>query len=53
MPDNVVTNILDRLPLQDAVRTSILSRNWRFKWTTISQIVFDKNFFEYLLKTKG
>ncbi|KAJ0683235.1 putative F-box domain, leucine-rich repeat domain superfamily, F-box-like domain superfamily [Helianthus annuus] len=29
MPDNVVTNILDRLPLQDAVRTSILSRNWR------------------------
>ncbi|KAK9078028.1 hypothetical protein SSX86_002085 [Deinandra increscens subsp. villosa] len=30
MPDNVITNILDRLPLQDAVRTDILSRNWRF-----------------------
>ncbi|KAJ0837877.1 putative F-box domain, leucine-rich repeat domain superfamily, F-box-like domain superfamily [Helianthus annuus] len=53
MPDNVLTHILDRLPLQDAVRTSILSRNWRFKWTTISQLVFDKNFFEYLLKTKS
>uniref|UniRef100_A0A251S2S1 Putative F-box domain, Leucine-rich repeat domain, L domain-like protein n=1 Tax=Helianthus annuus TaxID=4232 RepID=A0A251S2S1_HELAN len=31
MPDNVVTNILDRLPVQHAVRTSILSRSWRFK----------------------
>ncbi|XP_021979104.1 F-box/FBD/LRR-repeat protein At1g13570-like [Helianthus annuus] len=29
MPDNMVTNILDRLALRDAVRTSILSRNWR------------------------
>ncbi|KAJ0445031.1 putative F-box domain, leucine-rich repeat domain superfamily, F-box-like domain superfamily [Helianthus annuus] len=52
MPDNVVTNILDRLPLQDAVRTSILSRNWRFKWTMLSQLVFDDNFYEYLLKVE-
>ncbi|KAI3719920.1 hypothetical protein L6452_20826 [Arctium lappa] len=29
MPENVITNVLDRLPLQVAVRTSILSRNWR------------------------
>ncbi|XP_035840889.1 F-box/FBD/LRR-repeat protein At1g13570-like isoform X2 [Helianthus annuus] len=53
MPDNVVTNILDRLPLQDAVRTSILSRNWRFKWTMLSQLVFDYNFYKYLLKVEG
>ncbi|XP_035840888.1 F-box/FBD/LRR-repeat protein At1g13570-like [Helianthus annuus] len=53
MPDTVVTNILDRLPLQHAVRTSILSRNWRFKWTTLTQLVFDEKFFEYLTKTKG
>ncbi|KAJ0837883.1 putative F-box domain-containing protein [Helianthus annuus] len=53
MPDNVVTNILDRLPLQDAVRTSILSRNWRFKWTMLSQLVFDDNFYESLLKVEG
>ncbi|KAJ0837884.1 putative F-box domain, leucine-rich repeat domain superfamily, F-box-like domain superfamily [Helianthus annuus] len=52
MPDNVVTNILDRLPLQDAVRTSILSRNWRFKWTMLSQLVFDDNFYGYLLKVQ-
>ncbi|KAM0047810.1 putative F-box domain, leucine-rich repeat domain superfamily, F-box-like domain superfamily [Helianthus debilis subsp. tardiflorus] len=53
MPDNVVTNILDRLPLQDAVRTSVLSRNWRFKWTMLSQLVFDDNFYKYLLKVEG
>ncbi|KAJ0683215.1 putative F-box domain, FBD domain, leucine-rich repeat domain superfamily [Helianthus annuus] len=48
MPDNVVTNILDRLALRDAVRTSILSRNWRFKWTTLSQLVITASLFWYL-----
>ncbi|XP_076890009.1 F-box/FBD/LRR-repeat protein At1g13570-like [Bidens hawaiensis] len=50
MPDDVVTNILDRLPLQDAVRTDVLSKTWRFKWTLLSQLVFDDDFFEYLSK---
>ncbi|XP_071739449.1 putative F-box/FBD/LRR-repeat protein At4g13965 [Rutidosis leptorrhynchoides] len=49
MPDNVITHILDRLPIQYAVRTCILSRNWRFKWTLLSNVVFDKKFFEYSL----
>ncbi|KAF5762076.1 putative F-box domain, leucine-rich repeat domain superfamily, F-box-like domain superfamily [Helianthus annuus] len=53
MPNDVVTHILERLPLQDAVRTGILSRNWRFKWTMLSQLIFDDNFFEYLLETEG
>ncbi|KAJ0837862.1 putative F-box domain, leucine-rich repeat domain superfamily, F-box-like domain superfamily [Helianthus annuus] len=53
MPDIVITNILDRLPLQDAVRTGVLSRNWRFKWTMLTQLVFDENFFNYLSKTKA
>ncbi|XP_076919833.1 F-box/FBD/LRR-repeat protein At1g13570-like [Bidens hawaiensis] len=44
MPDIVITNILDRLPIQDAVRTTILARNWRFKWTMLSQLVSDDNF---------
>ncbi|MFS7889296.1 putative F-box domain, leucine-rich repeat domain superfamily, F-box-like domain superfamily [Helianthus anomalus] len=52
MPDNVITNILDRLPLQDAVRTNVLSRNWRFKWTMLSQLVLDYDFFKYLLETE-
>lgn len=49
MPDNVITNILHQLPLQDAVRTDIVSRKWRFKWTMITQLVLDDNFFKYLI----
>nr|XP_043625877.1 F-box/FBD/LRR-repeat protein At1g13570-like [Erigeron canadensis] len=41
MPENVVSNILDRLPIQDAVGTSILSKTWRFKWTLLTQLIFD------------
>ncbi|XP_076927939.1 F-box/FBD/LRR-repeat protein At1g13570-like [Bidens hawaiensis] len=50
MPDNVVTHILDCLPLQDAVRTSILAKNWRFKWTMLSQLEFDENFYLYIIQ---
>ncbi|XP_076919829.1 F-box/FBD/LRR-repeat protein At1g13570-like [Bidens hawaiensis] len=53
MPDDVVTNILDRLPIQDAVGTSILARNWRFKWNMLSQLVFDDDFFHYLSYKAG
>ncbi|KAI7754363.1 hypothetical protein M8C21_006051 [Ambrosia artemisiifolia] len=53
MPDNVVTHILDRLPVQDAVKTSSLSKNWRLKWTMLTQLVFDDNFVDYLTKTDG
>ncbi|KAM0047800.1 putative F-box-like domain superfamily protein [Helianthus debilis subsp. tardiflorus] len=48
MPDNVVTNILDRLRVRHAVRTSILSKKWRFKWTMLSQLVFDDDFLLFL-----
>ncbi|XP_071739454.1 F-box/FBD/LRR-repeat protein At1g13570-like [Rutidosis leptorrhynchoides] len=48
MPEIVITNIMDRLPIQYAVRTSSLSRNWRFKWTLLSKVVFGKKFSEYL-----
>ncbi|XP_076927942.1 F-box/FBD/LRR-repeat protein At1g13570-like [Bidens hawaiensis] len=53
MPDDVLTNILDRLLLLDAVRTSILARNWRFNWTLLSHLVFDENFYYYLRRTNG
>ncbi|XP_071716255.1 F-box/FBD/LRR-repeat protein At1g13570-like [Rutidosis leptorrhynchoides] len=48
LPENVITHILDFLPIQYAVRTSILSRNWRFKWTLLRHVVFDEKFFEFL-----
>ncbi|XP_071709883.1 F-box/FBD/LRR-repeat protein At1g13570-like [Rutidosis leptorrhynchoides] len=48
MPEDVITNILNRLPIQYAVTTSTLSRNWRFKWTSLSHVVLDKEFFDFL-----
>nr|XP_043609158.1 F-box/FBD/LRR-repeat protein At1g13570-like [Erigeron canadensis] len=48
MPENVITNIMDRLEIEEAVRTSILSRGWRLKWTLLTRIVFNSDFFERL-----
>ena len=48
MPDEVITNILNRLPLQDAVRTCTLSKDWISKWTMLTQLVFDEHFYMYV-----
>ncbi|KAL4561336.1 hypothetical protein LXL04_033500 [Taraxacum kok-saghyz] len=37
-------SILERLPIQDAVRTSILSKKWRYTWTAMGALVFDGHF---------
>ena len=41
MPDDVINNILKRLPIHEAVRTGILSREWRYKWTILTQLVLN------------
>ncbi|GKB03490.1 DNA-directed DNA polymerase [Tanacetum coccineum] len=46
MPENVITNILDRLPIQEAVRTGVLSRKWKYMWNMVTQLVFDNAFFK-------
>ncbi|XP_030460514.1 F-box/FBD/LRR-repeat protein At1g13570-like [Syzygium oleosum] len=38
---HIMDQILSRLPIKDAVRTSILSRKWRYKWSSVPQLVFD------------
>ncbi|XP_052209311.1 F-box/FBD/LRR-repeat protein At1g13570-like [Diospyros lotus] len=45
LPDNVIEEILIRMPIQDAVRTSILSRKWWNAWLRLPQLVFDEGFY--------
>ncbi|KAJ0881155.1 putative F-box domain, FBD domain, F-box-like domain superfamily protein [Helianthus annuus] len=40
LPQTIIENILCFLPIQEAARTSILSREWRYKWTTIPKLEF-------------
>ncbi|KAF8407765.1 hypothetical protein HHK36_006901 [Tetracentron sinense] len=42
LPEQVICTILDHLPISDAVRTSLLSNNWRYKWTFIPNLVFNE-----------
>ncbi|XP_052209023.1 F-box/FBD/LRR-repeat protein At1g13570-like [Diospyros lotus] len=44
LPGNVIEKILTCMPIHDAVRTSILSRKWRYAWVTLPHLVFDDAF---------
>lgn len=44
LPDDILENILKRLSVRDAVRTTILSSKWKDKWMTVQQFVFDENY---------
>ncbi|KAJ3698060.1 hypothetical protein LUZ61_001765 [Rhynchospora tenuis] len=44
LPDDLKSNILERLPLEEAVRTSFLSRKWRYTWASIPNLDFDVYF---------
>ncbi|XP_050234505.1 F-box/FBD/LRR-repeat protein At1g13570-like [Mercurialis annua] len=46
LPDHIIDNILICLPIQEAVRTSILSKKWRFKWRYLPKLVFDNSSYE-------
>ncbi|CAL5338514.1 unnamed protein product [Camellia sinensis] len=53
LPESVKETILACLPIQDAVRTSVLSTKWRYTWTKLPQLVFDDTFCSDLFcKTK-
>ncbi|KAJ0428597.1 putative FBD domain, F-box-like domain superfamily protein [Helianthus annuus] len=38
LPQAIIETILCLLPIEEAARTSILSRAWRYKWTTIPKL---------------
>ncbi|XP_062027231.1 F-box/FBD/LRR-repeat protein At1g13570-like [Rosa rugosa] len=41
LPFDVLEQILSCLPIKDAVKTSVLSSNWRYKTATLPNLVFD------------
>ncbi|KAM0058863.1 putative FBD domain, leucine-rich repeat domain superfamily, F-box-like domain superfamily [Helianthus debilis subsp. tardiflorus] len=43
LPQAIIETILCLLPIEEAARTSILSREWRYKWTTIPKLVFSRS----------
>ncbi|XP_060214962.1 F-box/FBD/LRR-repeat protein At1g13570-like [Lycium barbarum] len=43
LPDKAIDNILMRLPLREAVRTSILAKTWRYIWCRLPQLELDES----------
>lgn len=52
LPPDVVERILLCLPLRDALRTSILSTQWRYKWAALPHVILDEHFCKAVLKSR-
>lgn len=48
LPRNLIACILGKMPIQEAVRTSVLSKEWRFYYLYNSQLVYDDQFWKAL-----
>ncbi|KAL2349057.1 hypothetical protein Fmac_003057 [Flemingia macrophylla] len=46
LPKDVIASIMEYLPIQDVVKTSILSPKWRYTWTSVPQLEFTNAFFK-------
>ncbi|XP_071704846.1 F-box/FBD/LRR-repeat protein At1g13570-like [Rutidosis leptorrhynchoides] len=42
LPQNILETILCLVPIRDAVRSSILSKKWRYNWNKIPKLVFNE-----------
>ncbi|CAM8883973.1 unnamed protein product [Rhodiola kirilowii] len=50
LPEGLKGTILECLPIKDAVRTSILSSEWRYIWTFMKRLDFGKAFVRVIRK---
>ncbi|GJS60080.1 F-box/FBD/LRR-repeat protein-like protein [Tanacetum coccineum] len=46
LPLSVIETILCLVPIQEAGRTSILSKEWRYRWTKIPKLLFEEKTFQ-------
>lgn len=53
LPEPLISRILSFLPTKDAVRTSVLSKKWLFRWTFITRLDLDDTEFYSLKKKTG
>ncbi|XP_060190724.1 putative F-box/FBD/LRR-repeat protein At5g56810 [Lycium barbarum] len=49
LPNNVLNRILELLPVHDAARTSILSKQWRSVWAMLPNMKLDNHFCNKLM----
>lgn len=40
LPDSLLTHILSFLPIEDAIKTDVLSKSWQYLWTTLPSLLF-------------
>ncbi|KAL5731823.1 hypothetical protein ACHQM5_004516 [Ranunculus cassubicifolius] len=52
LPDLIRTHIISFLSMEDAIRTTILSKQWRNICTSLSNLSFHQNYFEEMTKNK-
>ncbi|XP_004250540.1 F-box/FBD/LRR-repeat protein At1g13570-like [Solanum lycopersicum] len=43
LPNDVIDSILIRLPSEEAVRTSILSKRWRYHWCRLTKLTLNRS----------
>nr|KAJ0226783.1 hypothetical protein LSAT_V11C100032630 [Lactuca sativa] len=42
--EHLIDSILERLRIKDSVRTNIISKKWRYRWTKIKVLILDEQF---------
>ncbi|XP_074300664.1 F-box/FBD/LRR-repeat protein At1g13570-like [Silene latifolia] len=52
LPRHVIDVIMERVPLYDAARMSVLSRKWFDIWRSIPKLAFDAKFFKRVFRRK-
>ncbi|KMZ68814.1 hypothetical protein ZOSMA_22G01090 [Zostera marina] len=45
LPEQAINKILGSLPIRDAISTSYLSKRWRYKWRSMSDLIFHSDSF--------